>query len=213
MLDEFRYTLGDGLLDVGLAVLIIAAGWLVALLLGKIVAKVIRTIGDERISQAMGVKADTDRRPPSRVVGSITRAAVMLYATLEAFEVLGFTLGAELITRFLTFGGNVLLGVAILGLGLYLGRLAGEAVASGTGRRLRAVAPVTQGAVVVLAIFMALDQMGLASDIVRLLFIFTAGAAAVAAALAFGLGCRESARALFDEWVASLRTDERSEDS
>ncbi|MBD3221501.1 mechanosensitive ion channel [bacterium] len=213
MLEEFRYELGDGLLDLGLAVLIIAAGWLVALLLGKIVAKVVRTVGDERISQAMGVKAIDSRRPPSRVLGSITRAAIMLYATLEAFEVLGFELGAELITRFLTFGGDVLLGVAILCLGLYLGRLAGDAVASGTGRRLRAVAPVTQGAVVVLAIFMALDQMGLASDIVQLLFIFTAGAAAVAAALAFGLGCRESAGRLFDEWVASLRSDEGSEES
>jgi hypothetical protein len=213
MLEEFRYELGDGLLDLGLAVLIIAGGWLVALVLGKIVSKVVRTIGDERISQAMGVKAIDGRRPPSRVLRSITRAAIMLYATLEAFEVLGFELGAELITRFLTFGGDVLLGVAILCLGLYLGRLAGDAVASGTGRRLRAIGPVTQGAVVVLAIFMALDQMGLASDIVRLLFIFTAGAAAVAAALAFGLGCRESARQLFDEWVASLRTDDGSEES
>ena len=195
-----------------LAVLILAVGWLAALLLGKLVAKVVRTIGDERISRAMGVKVLDAQRKPSQVAGSITRAVVVLFAVLEAFEVLGFEVGAELITRFLAFGGDVLLGVAILGLGLYLARLAGDAVASSTGRRLRALRPLTQGAVVVLAVFMALDQMGVASDIVRLLFVFTAGAAAVAAALAFGLGCRESARALFDEWVASLREESPPDD-
>jgi hypothetical protein len=208
VLDEFRYFLGDGLIDVGLALLIVVVGWLVALLLGKVVARVIRAIGDERISEAMGVKVIDPRRAPSRVAGSIARTLVLLFAVLEAFEVVGFEVGAELITRFLTFGGDVLLGVAILCLGLYVGRLAGDAVASGAGRRLRALSPITQGAVVVLAVFMALDQMGVASDIVRLLFVFTAGAAAVAAALAFGLGCREPARQLFEEWVASLRRGE-----
>ncbi len=205
MIEEMRYFVGDGLLDLGLAVLILVVGWLVAVLLAKLVRKVVRTIGDDRISGAMGVKTPDPQRAPSRVAGSITRAVILLFAVLEAFEVVGFQVGAELITRFLAFGGDVLLGVAILGLGLYAARLAGDAVASSTGRRLRALRPLTQGAVIVLAVFMALDQMGVASDIVRLLFVFTAGAAAVAAALAFGLGCRESAGKLFDEWVASVR--------
>lgn len=213
MLNELQYFLGGGLLDLGLAILILAVGWFAALLLGKLAARLVRTVGDERISGAMGVKTPDPQRTPSRVVGSLTRAIVLLFAVVEAFGVLGFQAGTELITRFLAFGGDVLLGVAILGLGLYLARLAGDAVASSTGRRLRLLGPLTQGAVIVLAAFMALDQMGVAGDIVRLLFVFTAGTVAVAAALAFGLGCRESARALFDGWVASLREERRQQGS
>jgi len=207
VLEELAYFVGGGLLDVGLALLILALGWLAGLLAGKVVTRVVRAVGDERISRAMSVGEVDEKRSPSRVLGSITRAAIVLLAVLEASEVVGFELGAALITRFLAFGGDVLLGVAILCLGLYLGRLAGDAVASGTGPQLRILRPLTHGAVVTLAVFMALDQMGVASDIVRLLFVFTAGAVAVAAALAFGLGCREPARALFEEWVGSLRRD------
>jgi len=208
MLDEFRYRYGDGLLDLGLALLIIAIGWIAALVLGKVVARVVRAVGDQRISAAMGVAVVDPQRAPSRIAGNITRTAVLLYAALEAFNRMGFVLGAELMTRFITFGADVLLGVAILCLGLYFGRLAGDAVASGTGKRWRGLSTLTHGAVVTLAIFMALDQMGVARDIVRLLFVFTAGAAAVAAALAFGLGCRESAGRLFDQWLESRRDDD-----
>lgn len=205
MIEELRYFLGNGLLDLGLALLILAVGWVAALVVGKLVNKLMRTFGEERFIKALGVKRVEPRHAPSAVLEKLTRTAIMLVSLLEAFEVLGFEMGGQLITRFLAFGGDVLLGVAILCLGLYLGRLAGDAVISATGRRFRPLGPITQGAVVVLAVFMALDQMGVAENIVLLLFIFTAGAAALAAALAFGLGCRETARQQMEQWLQALR--------
>jgi hypothetical protein len=212
MMNELRYFLGGGLLDVGIALLIVLAGWFVALLLGRLVSRLVRTIGDERITRTMGVVTTAPQPAPSRVAGTVVRTAILLFVLLEAFEIIGFNAGADLITRFLTFGGDVLLGIAVLCLALYLGRIARDAVGGSVGRRYRALGPVTQGAIVGLGVFMALDQMGVASDIVRLLFVFTAGALAVAAALAFGLGCRESAGRLFDEWVQTLRADRRDQD-
>lgn len=213
MMNELRYFLGGGLLDVGIALLVVLVGWFAALLLGRLVARLVRAVGDDRIAGAMGVRGTTPGPAPSRVAGNVVRTALLLFVLLEAFEIIGFHVGADLITRFLTFGGDVVLGVAVLCLALYLGRISRDAVAGSVGRRYRALGPITQGAVVGLGVFMALDQMGVASDIVRLLFVFTAGAAAVASALAFGLGCRETAGRLFDEWVASIRSGGRDEDS
>lgn len=212
MVNELRYSLGGTLLDVGAALLVVLVGWLAALLLGRLVARVVRAVGDDRIAGAMGVDRAVAGPAPSQVAGSVVRAAVLLFVLLRAVEIIGFQAGAELIVRFLTFGADVLLGVAILCLALYLGRIARDTVAGSVGSRYRALAPVTQATVVGLGVFMALDQMGVARDIVRLLFVFTAGAVAVAAALAFGLGCRESAGRLFDEWVASLRAGNRDGD-
>ena len=52
---------------------------------------------------------------------------------------------------------------------------------------------------------MALQQMGIASDIVNLAFGLLFGAVAVAIALAFGLGSRDIAAAQVREWLESFK--------
>lgn len=212
MFEEMNLFLGDGLLDLGIAVLILALGWLLALVAGKVVERLTRKFGDGRIQRSLGVELGDKTTPPSRVVAGVVRTAVILYATLEAFNTAGFVRGAELMTRFLEFGANVLLGVGILGLGLYFGRLAGDAVRISVSPRWKSLARVVQVAVVVLTAFMALNQMGVAEDIVELLFIFTAGAFSLALALAFGLGGREAAREICLKWLAELKNDDANED-
>jgi hypothetical protein len=54
---------------------------------------------------------------------------------------------------------------------------------------------------------MALQQMGIASDIVNLAFGLLLGAIAVAIALAFGLGSRDVAAGQVREWLASFKED------
>jgi hypothetical protein len=54
---------------------------------------------------------------------------------------------------------------------------------------------------------MALQQMGIASNIVNLAFGLLLGAIAVAIALAFGLGGREIAAEKIREWLSSFRQD------
>jgi hypothetical protein len=54
---------------------------------------------------------------------------------------------------------------------------------------------------------MALRQTGLADDIVNLAFGITLGAAAVAFALAFGLGGRDIAARTLEEWRAQNKED------
>jgi hypothetical protein len=51
---------------------------------------------------------------------------------------------------------------------------------------------------------MGLKAMGLADNIVTMAFGFTLGSVAVAAALAFGLGGRDAAKAIADKWVSKL---------
>ena len=53
---------------------------------------------------------------------------------------------------------------------------------------------------------MALRQMGLADDIINLAFGLLLGSIAVAVALAFGLGARETAARYVDEWTRNFRS-------
>ena len=52
---------------------------------------------------------------------------------------------------------------------------------------------------------MGLRQMNLAQEIINLAFGLTLGAVAIAAAIAFGIGGRDAAKALVDDFVKSRR--------
>jgi hypothetical protein len=62
-----------------------------------------------------------------------------------------------------------------------------------------------KAAIVLLAVFMALEQLDIAEDIVLVFFIAVVGAAALAAGIAFGLGGRNVAEQITREWYERNR--------
>ena len=192
--------------------LLFAAGLLLSLsyLIGKMVADLVRNlltgIGFDNVLSALGVGEPPEEgaATPSGIVGTFVLAAIMLFATIEAANLLGFTALAAILANFIVFAGEVILGLVVFGVGLYLARLASDAIrASGTPQSA-VLANVARVSIVVLAGAMALRQMGLAEDIINIAFGMLLGSLAVAAALAFGLGSRDIAARHVDKWVKSV---------
>lgn len=128
----------------------------------------------------------------SDVVASLIVFFVMLFATIEAANRLGFGYISNLITMFIKFGGQVLLGAVILAVGFWLANLLASAVQrsqNGTSFLANLVCVLIMG----LVLAMGLRAMGIADSIVNMAFGLTLGSVAVAFALAFGLGGREAA--------------------
>jgi hypothetical protein len=59
-----------------------------------------------------------------------------------------------------------------------------------------------KGAVILLATFMALEQLDIAQDILLVFFVAVVGAAALAAGIAFGVGGREVAGEIVRDWYS-----------
>ena len=112
-----------------------------------------------------------------------------------------------MVTIFIKFGGDVLLGGAILVIGFWLANLAYEAIERASGERATGLAQVARFAILGLVIAMGLRAMGIADDIVNLAFGLTLGAIAVAVALSFGLGGREAAGRQMEHWLSKLRKE------
>ena len=145
---------------------------------------------------------------PAEVVGTLIMVAIMLFASIEAAGLLGFAALAGLLSGFIVFAGQVVLGLIVLGVGLYLSNVAARAVlASGTPQSVL-LATAARISIIVLAGAMALRQMGLADDIINLAFGLLLGSIAVAVALAFGLGARETAARYVDRWTRDFRSKE-----
>jgi hypothetical protein len=194
--------------------MLFAAGLLLTLsyVIGKMVADLVSNllagVGFDNVLSTLGVGEPPEEgaRMPSGIVGTVVLAGIMLFATIEAANLLGFEALSALLANFIVFAGDVILALVVLGVGLYLARLAADAIrASGTPQSA-ALATVARVSIVVLAGAMALRQMGLAEDIINIAFGLLLGAVAVAAALAFGLGSREIAARHVDKWAKSIST-------
>jgi hypothetical protein len=132
----------------------------------------------------------------------------MLFATIEAVRLLGFEVLANLIAEFMVFAGHVALGLVIFGVGLFLANLAARTIGASAAPQAQVLALAARGSIVVLAGAMALRQMGLANEIITIAFGLLLGSIAVAAALAFGLGCRGLAEEAMTQWTGKLKNTE-----
>lgn len=186
---------------------------IVAYVVGRVVASLITTllagVGFNNILARLGLgqRPDAGAHTPSEVVGYLVLVAIMLFATIEATRLLGFVLLADLVTEFVGFAAQVILGLVIFAVGLYLANLAAETVDASGVKQSGLLALVARVSILVLAGAMALRQMGLANEIINLAFGLLLGAIAVAAALAFGLGGREVAGRQVEKWLKSVEEE------
>ncbi len=186
------------------ALLLLVIAYVVARLVAGLVSNLLTSIGFNRFLEKLGLTAATEAgRTPADIAGGLVVVVVMLFAAMEAADLLGFEALTVLIGEFLGFAGEILLGLVIFALGLYLANLAYHAVRESGIKQPELLAMAARVSVLVLAGAMALRQMGLADSIINLAFGLILGALAVAAAIAFGLGGREVAQQQLEKFVAS----------
>jgi hypothetical protein len=196
------------------ALLLIGIAYFVARLVGTFVTNVLTGIGFDMVLSWIGLggEAAEGRRTPSEIVGYLAIVGIMFFAVIEAANLLGFTILAELVSQFVVAAGSVFLGLVIFGLGLYLAGLADRVIRDAGGSQAHVLAPTARVAIIVFSGALGLRQMGIAEDIVNMTFGIVLGAIAVAAALAFGLGAREIAAHELENWLQSLRRSGQEKD-
>lgn len=142
---------------------------------------------------------------PSEIAGIVVLVGIILFGAVAATEVLGFQVLTTIVNGILSVSAQVLSGLVVFGIGLYLATLAFNLITSSGGRQAQILGQTARIAIIALATAMALQQMGIASNIVNLAFGLLVGAIAVAIAIAFGLGGRDVANEQLREWLASFR--------
>ena len=190
------------------AALILVVTWYVAKFAADVLSRLLSGMGLDTIPQRLGLGgAFSGTLKPSGLVRGLALFFAMLFATVEAAHRLEFTQLRDLVSMFIKFGGEVLLGGAILAIGFWLANLAYDAIKRASGESRSGLARIARVAILGLVIAMGLRAMGIADDIVNLAFGLTLGSVAVACALAFGLGGREAAGRQMEHWLSQLRKD------
>jgi Mechanosensitive ion channel, conserved TM helix len=187
------------------ATVILVITWYVARFASDIVGRLLAGLGFDALPQKLGMASAFKDGRPSTLVARILLFFAMLFATVEAANRLGFAQVRDVVTTFIQFGADVLLGAVILAVGFWLANLAYRAIDKAAGPNSAGLAGVARLAILGLVIAMGLRAMGIANDIVNIAFGLTLGAVAVAVALSFGLGGREAAGKQMEHWLAKWR--------
>ena len=195
------------------ALIILFAGYLLAKLLEKWTDQGLRKIHFNRLLEQGGVTQAVERSGthvnPSRVLANLVFWLVMFTIIVLAANALGLDSLANVLSTLVGYIPNVIAAIVIILVGIVLGGFVGGLIAASAGgvHGGRALARLGRGGVIVLAIFMALQELGVATDIVTTAFAILFGAIALALSLSFGLGNRELAGEITREWYMRYRAE------
>jgi len=176
--------------------------WLaLALIIGRwaksLLETVLPSLGFDNAVRALGVMPAN--AAPSKVIGTIAMITAIIIGIMEAARQVGGDSTAAMLFQITELGGKVIFGTVIIVVGIFLARILSNLVGSSTGESSYAQT-IVKYAIITLFTAIGLTFMGLADQIVMLAFGLILGSAAVATAIAFGLGGRDYAARLLAEW-------------
>jgi hypothetical protein len=195
------------------ALVIVFAGYLLAKVLERIVDRFLRRVGLNKMLERGGVMQAVERSGahlnPSRVISNLVFWLVMFAVILVAANALGLESLASVFGELVSYIPSVIAAIVIILVGIVLGQFVGGLIGASAGALHggRALARVGSGGVILLAVFMALQELGIATDIVTTAFAILFGAIALALALAFGLGNRDLAGEITREWYGAYKKE------
>jgi MFS family permease len=189
-------------------IVILIVGWIVASAIAAAIAAVLRAVrfndlarrsGFADFVQQMGIRKDA-----AAVLADLVRWFVRLIVLVVAFDALGLPAVSQVLQQLLLWLPNLVVALVVLVLaGLAANALAslvrGATAEAGLGNP-DLLASIARVAVWGFAIVIAVNQIGIATELVNTLFTAIVGAIALAAGLSFGLGGRETAARIVAGW-------------
>ncbi len=181
--------------------LILVIGWFVASLIERGLAAVLRSIRFNHFADRAGLSEFISRMgmntDAAGMIGLIVKWFVRLIALVVAFDALGLPAVSEVLKQLLLWLPNVVVALVVLVIGGLAARALGNVVRGAASEAgLSNTNFLSKAAAIVVwafAIVVAVNQLGIATELVNTLFMAVVGAVALGLGLAFGLGGRETA--------------------
>jgi hypothetical protein len=222
---EFFERLRTGLAQLGqivpplfFATVILLAGFVVARMVERLADAFLAGLHFDRSAEKWGVSEAVERTGvrlrPARVVGKLLFWLVMLIVILLASSALGVQNVNDVFANLVGYIPAVFAAIIVIVFGILLGEFVRALILASAGsvEGVPTLAKVAKVIVITISIFMALQQLGVAAEIVTTAFTLILGAAALAFALAFGIGNMKLAGEVTRRWYEAGRRGPAADD-
>jgi flagellar biosynthesis protein FliQ len=204
----FLVQVADFLPRLALAVIVLVVGWLIAKTVRFAIARGLRAVNFNVLTERAGI--DSFLRDGGLQVDAVEILAVLCYwivilaALVIGFNLMGLAYITDLLGRVLLFVPRVLVALLVLAFGAYFAKFVANAVTAYCRnvhlQDADLLGRLAQYAILAFVVLIALDQVGIAGDLVRQTFLIVLAGIVFALALAFGLGGREWAAEFLERW-------------
>ncbi len=188
-----------------LGLIFLLVGIIIAAFLKQILNELFRFFKVETYLAKYGVPESKDGAQWSTIIAEIARWFVIVAFLIPTADVWGLGRFASVLDGLLSYLPNVFVAVLLLLVGFVVSRLVHDLVlASVRGlskESAKSVALVARYAVIIFVLLVVLNQLGIATDLIRILFSGIIAMLAIAGGLAFGLGGKDAAK----ETIEKLR--------
>ena len=188
--------------------IIVAIGWFVSSILARGVTGLLRAIRFDELMQKSGLAdfmgkmgTGTDS---AGIVAGLVKWLVRIVVLLVAFDVLGLPAVSDVMRQLLLWLPNLVVAIFVLFIGGIAARALSNIVRGATAEagflNPETLTNVVRTTVWAFAIVVAINQHGIATNLINTLFTGFVGALAIALGLAFGLGGRDLASRTLENW-------------
>lgn len=197
---------------------VLFVGYLVAKLVQKGVARIMRRLHLNELLRKGGLTQAVDRPGthlnPTRFLANLAFWFIMFAAMLVAANALGLDSLGQVFSELVGYIPSVIAAIVIVILGIVLGDFVGGLIMASTSALHGGPTLARAGkfGVVLLAIFMSLQELGVATNIVTTAFAIIFGAIALALSLSFGLGNRDLAGEITRAWYERYKAEREAID-
>ena len=191
------------------AIVILVVGWILASFVARVVTGLLEKIGFERAAERTGVTGFIARTGvkdtrASWVIGELVKWFIRLIFLEAAASAVHLQALTDIINRIVLFIPNLIVALLVLMIGALIARFVGDLVRGSASEmgfgNPNLVASISRVAIMAFAVIVAVNQIGVAATIVNTLFMAIVFAIALAAGLAFGLGGRDTASQMWQQW-------------
>ncbi|MFA6458774.1 MAG: hypothetical protein WCV79_00010 [Candidatus Paceibacterota bacterium] len=195
-----------------IALIIFAIGWILAMLVEKLVESVFRTLKVDAALKSAGMEDVVKRAGYSLnagvFVGTLVRWFVIVVFLMASFEVLGLNDVNLFLQQVINYLPQVVIAVLILMVSAVVAHAMEKVViASSKAGHIRAaefLGKVTKWSIWIFAILAALVTLGIASQLIQMMLTAIFAGAALAIGLSFGLGGKEFAQKTIEKATNNL---------
>jgi len=191
----------------GLIILLI--GIIIASIVKQIILSIFKAIKLEALLKKYGVPEAKDEFTWTNILSEIVRWFIIIVFLIPTADVWGLPRIITVLNEFLSYLPNVFVSAVIAMVGFVFARLAHDIVLASIkgvdSQTATTIASVTRLAINVFVILAVLSQLGVATDLIRILFTGLVAMLAIAGGIAFGLGGQNSAKDVVEGFRKKLK--------
>lgn len=199
--------------------LIIVAGFLVALLVKVIVRRVFGIASFRKYCDSAGLTQMMRRAtlpPPVDFLGQVIFWVIWIVFIVLGIDALGIGALREQISRFFMFLPQIFVALVVLFVGLlianFFSRATLLAATNANHPSARLLSSLVRLLIIIFFVTMALEQIGLGRHVVLIAFSIAFGAMMLGTAIAFGLGGRDVAKQVLEKQFLQKESGEKDEE-